>query len=337
MIRDNAEFHNIAEFLPLPDGAFVMTRYPEALRRTLTPNGVNFSLHPSGAEVRFNVRSGKPVLRLRCEMPNSSDAEVYWGAFAHAKFPVTENWTEIEITPPSNMPLMERISALQAEPFDPHLVRVVLPYGPAIHYGGIVGDIEPPRREQLPPRTMLMYGSSITQGGCAQRSVCTYAFRLAGLLKVGLLNMGLGGAAMCEPQVADYLASRSDWNLAVLELGVNMGGQYTPEEFRKRIEYLISTIARAHPNAPIFCTDIYPFYGDFDPSNTSHREYRKIVREVVEYLRLVNVSHLSAADMLHDLTGLTTDLIHPSPAGMEEIARNLAGPIRRRLLNLTSP
>ena len=40
MIRDNAQFHNIEEFLPLPDGAFEMTRYPEALRRSLVPNGV---------------------------------------------------------------------------------------------------------------------------------------------------------------------------------------------------------------------------------------------------------------------------------------------------------
>ena len=333
MFHDNAEFHNIEELLPLADGAFAMTRYPEAIRQTLVPNGVNFSLHPSGAEIRFNVRGGEPVVRLRCEMPNSSDAELFWGSFCHGKVPVTEQWTEVKITPPGNMAMLQRWTALQDLPVDPHVARVMLPYGPGIHYGGIEGDIEPPRPEQLPRRTLLMYGSSITQGGCANRTVCTYATRTAHLLGVDLLNLGLGGAAMCEPQVADYLAARTDWDLAVLELGINMG-DFATEEFRKRVEYFIPTIALAHPAAMIFCLDIYPFYGDFDPALTKHHEFRRIVRQTATNLRLGNVVHLEARPMLRDLRGLTTDLIHPSPAGMDEIAQNLVRAMRDRACGL---
>lgn len=331
MIRDNAQFHNIEEFLPLPDGAFEMTRYPNALRKTLTPNAINFSLHPTGAEVRFNVRGGEPVLRLRCEMPNSSDAEIFWGSFNHGKEPVTERWTEIKITPPSNMPMLERISKLQRLPFDPHLARVILPYGPAIHYGGIVGDIEPPRPEQLPDRTMLMYGSSITMGGCAHRAVNTFASRAARLLGMDLLNLGLGGSALCEPGVANYIAARDDWDLAVLELGVNMCGEFSSQEFQKRVEYFIPTIARAHPASYVFCLDIFPFYSDLDEAATKHRDFRRIVRRTVENLGLINVVYLDATTMMQDLSGLSTDLIHPSPSGMEEIARNLARQMGGRL------
>ena len=331
MIHDNAEFHNIEEFLPLPDGAFEMTRYPEALRRTLTPNGIAFSLHPTGAEVRFNVRSGEPVLRLRCDAPNSSDAEIFWGSFNHSKQPVTEHWTEIKITPPSNMPMLERISKLQHLPFAPHLARVILPYGPTIHYGGIVGDIEPPRREQLPDRTMLMYGSSITMGGCAHRAVNTFASRAARLLCMDLLNLGLGGSAMCEPGVANYIAARADWDLAVLELGVNMCGEFSMQEFQNRVEYFIPTIAKAHPASYVFCLDIFPFYGDLDSADNKHHEFRRIVRQTVQKLDLFNVIYLDATTMLRDLSGLTTDLIHPSPAGMEEIARNLVRQMSERM------
>ena len=52
---------------------------------------------------------------------------------------------------------------------------------------------------------------------------------------------------------------------------------------------------------------------------------------MIEKLNLINVIHLDATTMLRDLSGLSTDLIHPSPAGMEEIARNLVRQMNERM------
>jgi lysophospholipase L1-like esterase len=136
---------------------------------------------------------------------------------------------------------------------------------------------------------------------------------------------------MCEPQVADYIAARSDWDVAVLEMGANMFGEFSTQEFQKRVEYFIPTIAEAHPASYVFCVDIFPCHSDLDAAATKHREFRRIVRQTAEKLNLINVVYLDATTMLHDLSGLSTDLTHPAPAGMEEIAQNLARQMSERM------
>src|SRR5690606_33281884 len=109
-------------------------------------------------------------------------------------------------------------------PFDARLTRVILPWQPPLRlHQPPVGDFEPPRREQLPRLRMLSYGSSITQGNGAITASGTYASRVSQLLGVDFINLGFGGGAHLEREMADYIASRTDWDLATLEMGINMG------------------------------------------------------------------------------------------------------------------
>jgi lysophospholipase L1-like esterase len=54
------------------------------------------------------------------------------------------------------------------------------------------------------------------------------------------------------------------------------------------------------------------------------RRFREIVRETVRRAGLPKLVHVAGDALLTSLHGLTADLVHPSPFGMEEIARNLA-------------
>jgi hypothetical protein len=47
-----------------------------------------------------------------------------------------------------------------------------------------------------------------------------YVQQTAGILGVDVLNMGQGGACMCEPELADFFANLEGWDFAPL---VNVG------------------------------------------------------------------------------------------------------------------
>jgi lysophospholipase L1-like esterase len=158
-----------------------------------------------------------------------------------------------------------------------------------------------------------------------------YAMRTAQHLGVDLINLGFGGGAHCEREMADYIAARGDWDFATLELGINMVSWMETPVFAERVAYFIPTIAEAHPDAWIFCIDMFPFYMDFEPESERNHAYRAVVREVVEDLAYPKVLHLDGRDLLRNTAGLAADVLHPAPSGMEEIATNLATRIQRTM------
>ncbi len=329
MIYKNAEMHNVVELIDaeLGEGKQVC-RVPDALRVTLNESAKVNALACAGSEIRFNLRGESARVVLRAEAP--ALAEVFEGAFQVSQNIVGMEPTEIVISRPSDPDLHSRLTREKRLRFDSSLTRVVLPYAGLVTLVDIQGDIEPPRDGQTPATRYLAYGSSITQGGSAVRPTGTYAMRTAERLGVDLLNVGFGGGCHCEPQMADYIAERTDWDLASLELGINMVAEFETRVFRERAGYLIERIAKAHPEKWIFCIDMFTFFWSEYPSGSRRaREYRRVVRQTVERLDMPKLVHVDGRKMLKDVSGLFCDLVHPGPSGMEEIAANLARVIAR--------
>ncbi len=324
MFYKNVELYNVAEI----NGENSLVRIPDKLRTTLNESAKSAALSAAGCEIRFNLKSetGKIILKLKDEPGVFFPvAEVYQGAFKLASYSIGAEATEIPIAFPQNIELLDKISKEKNLPFDSRLFRIILPYSVAIEIPKIEGGFSPPAQEQTPQTKYLAYGSSITHGATALRPTGSYAMRTAQLLKVDLINLGFGGGAHCESQMADYIAERNDWDFATLELGINMVGGFETDEFKKRIEYFIEKIATAHPDKWIFCIDLFTFALDFDPASTKQNEFRKIVKETVEKLNMPKVVYLDGREILRNVSGLMAgDLVHPSPEGMEEMAGNLA-------------
>lgn len=251
-------------------------------------------------------------------------AEVYCGTFLVDWHVVGTHPTEITITRPERRDVLSGMRERRDLAFDPALVRVMLPWRPSVWLHGIAGQTAPPRPEQVPQQRYLAYGSSITHGNSGLHATGGYAMRTARQLGVDLINLGFGGGAHCEPELADYIAGRTDWDFATLELGINMVSWLEAPVFAERVERFVSTIVEAHPDKWIFCIDMFPFYMDFDPESERNHAYRAAVRELVTDLALPRLVHLDGRDLMRDITGLAADVLHPSPFGMEEIATNLA-------------
>jgi len=330
MIYDNVELHNVAELLPLEDGnGKMISRIPNRLRLTLNPNAKLNALCAAGCEIRFNLEGDFAKIVLSCE--ERSIAEVFQGNFQISWHIVDTNPTEIKVSLPQNIDFLDKVTKEKQLPFDAYLTRVILPYAPRTRLLAIEGETSPPRREQTPEKRYLAYGSSITHGARSYRPTGSYAMRTAQHLGVDLLNLGFGGGAHCEPQIADYIAKREDWDFATLEMGINMIGGFSTEKFQKRVEYFVEKIAKTNPDKWVFCIDLFTFAADFDPSAKKNIEFRNVVRETVENLDMPKLVYVDGRTILKDVSGLTFDLVHPAPSGMEEIAINFSNLVQAKM------
>jgi lysophospholipase L1-like esterase len=322
-------FHNLAELEPLADGGWRMSRVPAALWPALNENAQRRAYATAGVELRFNLERDEARVALRFVESRGEATrgwpllgEVYWGDYFAQWFEVRTDGTELVIRRPSNLEQLTLAAERAAPRFDPTLVRVVLPCLTPVELLRIEGEVSPVRPDQVPARRYLAYGSSITNGATAMRPGDTYPARIARSLGVDHFNLGFGGGALLEPEVADWIAGRSDWDFATLELGINLVGRVSTEEFARRVDHFLPRIAAAHPQKWIFCVDLFRARGDYN-GDPKYPEFRDVVRESVQRLDSPRLVHCDGRDLLTWPTGLTLDLLHPSSDGFEEIAKNL--------------
>lgn len=334
MIFKNAELYNIEEVHELKEeGAFALSRIPERIRTELNDRAKRAAFFGCGTEIRFNIEDEYVKLVLKRApkegaVLDTGIVEIYYGSFQASweyspRILTTNAAAEIMIKKPKNIKVLERLTEERGLPFDPNLVRVILPYDWKNYLIDIEGNCTPSRAEQIPSKRYLAYGSSITHGSSTIGPYASYAMRTAELLKADLINLGFAGGAYMEAAMADYIAERSDWDFATLEMGINVIEQWSVEQFSDKIDYFISKIALANKEKWIFCIDLFTCHLDFENSDKIIK-FREIVKEKVAKHKLPKLIHLSGADLLTSITGLTIDLTHPSALGMEEIARNLS-------------
>lgn len=330
-----ASTNNIVEIVEHPVfGTAVISRIPETLRVCLNANAQQRALHSAGCEIRFRLNSPEATIRLRaCEVGAEQHggrlAQVLFGDFSHTYFPLMVAATaEYKLSNP-DYSILEK-AAHSGRRFHPRLVRLVLPTHASICQVEIDGEIAPHEPGDLPDRRVLIYGSSITQGAGALSVRESWAGQCAHHLGMDLINLGFGGGCHCEPEMTDYLCQRNDFDVAILETGINMLG-LEPDITDQRIEALIRNFSSAHPDKPVFCVGVFPCRNDVETGYAGRAEQiRALVRKVVADIGAPHLHFIEGREALTHATGMTTDLTHPSPSGMLEIGRFLAEKMQKR-------
>jgi lysophospholipase L1-like esterase len=339
MRYQNVEIHNAVErILPEKGEGFYFSRIPESVREHLNAGAQDRALWTAGSEIRCILKDGSLRIILENETPLVSIAEIYYGPFFHS-FQSLEygKQSEILVEKPKNIHLLREIAEKENSPFDPEVVRVLLPYTGRIRFYAIFveGSAELPNPNQVPSRICLMYGSSITHGQTGLTATGGYAMQTARRLGIDLFNLGFGSGAHCEVEIAEYISDRDDWDFAFFELGINMVYTFEPDEFNRRIRFFLGRIAKAHKEKWVFCTDLFRFSGDFfspsHPGMEKQNEFRQIVAAAVEDLSLPKLLYFDGRDLLPSYLGLGEDMIHPSPFGMQMISEILAKEIQKAL------
>lgn len=337
MIYKNVELYNIHELVDVQNEEYgKFCRVPEGVRLQLNDaakDGTSFC--GCGSEIRFNIISEDVEIVLKAVADKGSYqmntiAQVYFGAFQEIPVVVIGyEETTIKIKRPNNMQHIEKYSRELGIEFDPNLVRIILPYECHISIIDIFGEVAPPTKAQTPKTKYLAYGSSITHGGCSAYPMGSYAMRTAQILGVDLINFGFAGSAFLDKAMADYIAQRQDFEIATLEMGINLiwddaKKEFTsPERFKEKVDYFVSKIVESHPDKWIFCIDLFTCGMDY-AGDEIVKEFRAVVKNKVEAMNMPRLKYICGRDLLNDITGLSRDLIHPTSSGMNEIAENLS-------------
>jgi lysophospholipase L1-like esterase len=325
---------------PTADGTGVMLyRAPKDVRDQLdtkTPDGkekdgakqMRVAAH---SEIRFVLNEGEKLENVKIHLRSETGPSVfwYWGDILAGKAKVAAGDRAKPITPYGHGMMFSMMEQVPQGRFANRVCRVVV-QGLEVEFRGIDGDVRPPKPEELAP-VMLSYGTSISQGAYASRADLAWNALTARALGYDFLNLGSSGTAYCEPAMADYLASLK-WDLAVLELSVNMGA-FPIEQFRERVGSLIDKLAKSHPEAPIICISLFPFgTGDLWTNNqATTQERRQALEEIVKASAHKNVYFVSGPELL-SFTGLSPDMLHPTDHGMIEIANKLSVRMRQLLI-----
>jgi hypothetical protein len=179
--------------------------------------------------------------------------------------------------------------------------------------------LEPgPPRPADRSRPVVIYGTSITQGGCASRPGMVWTSILGRLLDRPVINLGFSGSGRMEPPVGELLAEL-DPVLYLIDCTWNMGdGQ---EVYTERISRLVASIRAVRPDTPILFAGQSHMRPEAHPTDLTTRQenaVRALQEEGVAGLYLVPGDDLIG----HDGEG-TVDGVHLTDLGMERQARAL--------------
>ena len=159
MILNGVELYNVVETDP------AMLRLPKRLFPALPPLGVGAAQNATGVELRF-VPEGEVKLTLSTvSTSHPIVALLYYGSTQSGgntlEYYIDKEPKTFTFTPAPHL------SELPTDtPFSPQVLRL-MPAGGDIVLHKVEGKVRPPRADEVPQKTLLFYGSSITHGSLA--------------------------------------------------------------------------------------------------------------------------------------------------------------------------
>lgn len=176
--------------------------------------------------------------------------------------------------------------------------------------------IEAPTPYTHPP--MLFYGSSITEGGHAEKPCCAYTSLLSNWLDADFYSMGFSGSAHGEPEMAEFL-SKIPMSVFILDYDHNS----TVEELDVRHENFFKIIRAENPDLPIVMLNrpLFEERGDYDERRKIiKRTYRNAVSNGDKNVFFIDSEGFFPTDLRQQCT---TDDIHPNDFGFYLMAKNI--------------
>lgn len=324
MVYKNVEFHNVAELIENDDGSVSWKRMPSHVHAVQEIES-QVAYNSTGVELRFVIKGESATIRM-CTY-GEGRFHVYRGGIqggwedheSHKN--VGKEVDDFVINRSTNMDKLKIMTEKCGYDWDCEVVRVIFDKG-RFKIFDILGDVEPPRKEQCPKRTLMAYGSSITHGSNAIDNSHTWVSVLAHNLNVDARNLGMAGSCAMEPAMIEYIASEGEkgkWDLATLELGINVL-EWEEDKIITRVENTIRQVAGRNPDKPIFV--ISPFYycgDDFDTSGNAAK-WRRLIEQVVNQLGFPNVTYINGLDVIGDMSYICADEGHPNIYGVQRIA-----------------
>ena len=334
---ENIELWNVPALEPVPGlGENGLVRFPRAIRDGLNARARIMGRDSAGCELRCVTDAPALDICLSAIAPEPerrAQVRIFRGNHLVQTVELeTGRPRLLRLAPPPTFAPERTTKLAAAGGFAPSVWRIACNSGSTMVVEGVDAhgcEIRPPTDTEKPTLTWLAYGSSITHS-----SLDGYPHVAARILKADVLNKGLSGSCHFEPALVDWMVDHCKWDIASLEMGVNMLGFYTPEQFEMRAAHAINRFAAT--GKPFLVIDIFPqgqaaAYALKNDDSTPGRDraFREIVHRLVRDNQTSNLRMAPGATILHDITGLSADLLHPCNFGHSLMGANVAREIRK--------
>ena len=334
MIYKNLEIFNVSELSEGTNGGMRIHRFPISVENAFGDQGKRMNKNATGVEIRFRMISDTVKLRLSMEGASGASAYFYRGSVLSkwqdlSRYISGGEGSELVFEKADNPKFFEEITKSGNYPYSPEVIRLVFNGGP-LQIIDVEGEIEPPRKEDLPQKTYLAYGSSITHGSSALSAPYMFTSLVGDHFKVAVRNLGMAGCALVEREVADYIAesgARGEWDFATLCMGINCLSR-AEEDIYESVGYMINKVAGANPEKHIFC--ISPIFSSSDMNGyEGPKRWRRVIADLVEKYNSPYVHYINGLDLMDGAWGLSGDFVHPAPIGVRGIAKNLIAELEK--------
>ncbi len=342
MIYKNIDIHNIAELIYNDDGSVSWKRVPSDVQREMEmPNGKRMVQGATGVELRFIIKGDSATIRMSTyenDPKSFATFHVFRGGLQggwqdhEIHRHVTGEVRDFVIEKSKNIDKLKIMSEKSGSEWDCEVVRIIFDRG-TYKIFDVIGDVVPPSQVQIPSKTLLAYGSSITHGSNAIDASHTWVSQVAHNLGFDARNLGMAGSCALEPAMVEYIAKegeKGNWDIATLELGINVLS-WPDEKIISRVENIVRQVAGRNAEKPVFV--ISPFYhcGESFNENDNTKNWRRIIKEVTAQLAYKNVTYIDGLNVLDGMQYISADQVHPNIYGVQRIADVLTEKIQEVL------
>lgn len=282
----------------------------------------------AGGQIRFQSDSEKILIRVKLQQPSGmyhmpatgqSGFDLYLGAPGEQRYSSTSRFDakagDYEVS------LFNGTKEMRHFTLNFPLYNGVN----SVEVGIVAGrSVLPPAPYRMPGK-IVVYGTSITQGGCAARPGMAYSNILSRKLNLEFVNLGFSGNGRGEIALAKLISQVDDKSLVVLDYQANAG-----ESIRETLGPFIDEIRNSHADLPILVISKIRYASEINDSERLEKAkaLSQFQSDLVKQRREdgdEKIYFLDGGTLLGDAADeCTVDGVHPTDLGFFMMAERIA-------------
>ena len=181
-------------------------------------------------------------------------------------------------------------------------------------------------------KPVVMYGTSILQGGCATRAGMAHTAIISRKLDREVINLGFSGNAHLDPEVARLMAAVKDPGVFVLDFVPNC----TPALIEEKGEAFFRILREAHPDVPVVFVEnpFFPHAIVDEKTDNDIKENNATLRSLYEKMKKegqMQLYYVAKEGMTGDDGDSFVDGVHLTDLGMLRYAEHILPTLRTAL------